>query len=124
MELSELKLEDFAGIDLPTISEVTFRRTYSVGQYATEHIELKKQVKLPDNAPDTVVNLLLAVEEAQLEYTAYVNLLAKGVITESQFKRRKDELNIIIQALAHKCETNGYAVESVLNSLGFEINNE
>lgn len=121
MDLTELKLEDFSAVTFPSLMEVTFSRKYPVGDYATECIGLKKQFKIPEGVPDVVTNVIMAIEQAQLEYTAYVNLLSKGIITAEKFATRKSELETTIRSLANKSEEMGYPLEATLNSLGLEL---
>lgn len=61
--LNRVKARRFSAVTFPSLMEVTFRRTYPVGQYATEHIELKKQFKIPEETPDVVTNVIMAIEQ-------------------------------------------------------------
>ena len=83
----------------------TFKKTINVRQYESEIIELEATVDMGDtNLLGAERMLVSAILQAQLEYTAYCNLVYKGLVTSSELSARKDQLISGVQAIKSKAE--------------------
>ncbi len=71
---------------------VTFKKTVLLRQYETEVIESTSTVKFDHPLIGIERMFVTAILEIQMEYTAYINLTTKGLITNTQFQQRKEEL--------------------------------
>lgn len=71
---------------------VTFKKTVLLRQYETEVIESTSTVKFDHPLVGIERMFVTAILEIQMEYTAYINLTTKGLITNTQFQQRKEEL--------------------------------
>lgn len=71
---------------------VTFKKTVLLRQYETEVIESTSTVKFEHPLIGIERMFVTAILEIQMEYTAYINLTTKGLITNTQFQQRKEEL--------------------------------
>lgn len=71
---------------------VTFKKTVLLRQYETEVIESTSTVKFEHPLVGIERMFVTAIIEIQMEYTAYINLTTKGLITNTQFQQRKEEL--------------------------------
>lgn len=71
---------------------VTFKKTILLRQYETEVIESTSTVKFDHPLVGIERMFVTAIIEIQMEYTAYINLTTKGLITNTQFMQRKEEL--------------------------------
>ena len=68
---------------------VTFKKTVLLRQYETEVIESTSTVKFDNPLVGIERMFVTAIIEIQMEYTAYINLASKGIITQSQLTERK-----------------------------------
>lgn len=89
------------GVNASTI-EACFKKTVKTREYETEVVELRANVDISPNASGVERMLATTLLQAQLEYTAYSNLAFKGIVTEAEFKRRKEELEKSVDAVAQK----------------------
>lgn len=89
-----------------TSSEIraTYKKTVLIRQYETEVIELETTLKVEDNLSGAERMFISAALQVQLEYTAYCQLAFKGLITETELKNRKKELEEGINAIKQKAE--------------------
>lgn len=71
---------------------VTFKKTVLIRDYETEVIEATNSVEFDHTLVGIERMFVCAIIEIQMEYTAYVNLASKGLITNSQLKERKKML--------------------------------
>lgn len=71
---------------------VTFKKTVLIRQYETEVIESTSTVKFDHPLVGIERMFVTAILEIQMEYTAYINFTTKGLITNTQFQQRKEEL--------------------------------
>jgi hypothetical protein len=71
---------------------VTFKKTVLIRDYETEVIEATNTVEFDHPLIGIERMFVTAIIEIQMEYTAYINLVAKGLITNSQFAERKKML--------------------------------
>jgi len=83
---------------------VTFKKTVLIRDYETEVIEATNSVEF-DHALVGVERMFVsAIIEIQMEYTAYVNLVSKGLITGSQLKERKRMLEESLYSIKIKAD--------------------
>lgn len=68
---------------------VTFKKTVLLRQYETEVIESTSTVKFDHPLIGIERMFVTAILEIQMEYTAYINLASKGIITQTQLSERK-----------------------------------
>lgn len=68
---------------------VTFKKTVLIRDYETEVIEATSSVEFEHPLVGIERMFVTAIIEIQMEYTAYVNLASKGIITQSQLTERK-----------------------------------
>ena len=71
---------------------VTFKKTVLIRDYETEVIEATNNVEFDHPLIGIERMFVTAILEIQMEYTAYINLTTKGLITNTQFQQRKEEL--------------------------------
>lgn len=71
---------------------VTFKKTVLIRDYETEVIEATNSVEFDHPLIGIERMFVTAILEIQMEYTAYINLTTKGLITNTQFQQRKEEL--------------------------------
>lgn len=82
--------------------EASFRKTVKTKEYETEVVEVRAKVDMEPNASGIDRMMGLALLEAQIEYSAYSNLVFKGVITEAEFAKRKEDIERSVNAVATK----------------------
>ena len=68
---------------------VTFKKTVLIRDYETEVIEATNSVEFEHPLVGIERMFVTAIIEIQMEYTAYINLASKGIITQSQPTERK-----------------------------------
>lgn len=71
---------------------VTFKKTVLIRDYETEVIEATNSVEFDHPLVGIERMFVAAILEIQMEYTAYVNLTSKGLITQTQLTQRKTML--------------------------------
>lgn len=84
---------------------VTFKKTVLLRQYETEVIESTSTVKFEHPLTGIERMFVTAILEIQMEYTAYINLTTKGLITNTQFQQRKEELEQSLYNIKVKADT-------------------
>lgn len=84
---------------------VTFKKTVLLRQYETEVIESTSTVKFDHPLIGIERMFVTAILEIQMEYTAYINLTTKGLITNTQFQQRKEELEQSLYNIKVKADT-------------------
>jgi len=83
---------------------VTFKKTVLIRDYETEVIEATNSVEF-DHALIGIERMFVcAIIEIQMEYTVYVNLVSKGLITNSQLKERKKVLEQSLYSIKVKAD--------------------
>ena len=81
-----------------------FKKTVNVKQYETEVVELESSVDI-DRGLNGVERMLVAsIMQAQMEYTGYVQMYCKGLVTQSQLAERKLNLESDINTIKAKGE--------------------
>lgn len=83
---------------------VTFKKTVLLRQYETEVIESTSTVEFDHPLIGIERMFVTAIIEIQMEYTAYVNLTAKGLITQSQLTQRKEMLEQSLYSIKYKAD--------------------
>lgn len=68
---------------------VTFKKTVLIRDYETEVIEATNSVEFDHPLIGIERMFVTAILEIQMEYTAYINLASKGIITQTQLSERK-----------------------------------
>lgn len=86
------------------VVEVTFRKTIQKRQYEPETIEVSTSMVLEDDVSGPERALITAVLQSQVEYSAMVNLVFKGSITEKELADRREELESCVNSLKNKAE--------------------
>lgn len=89
------------GADVSTI-EAVFKKTVKTREFETEVIELRANVDIEPNASGIERMMALTLLQAQLEFTAYSNLAYKGIVTESEFNKRKECLESEVNTVINK----------------------
>ena len=83
---------------------VTFKKTVLIRDYETEVIEATNSVEFDHPLVGIERMFVTAILEIQMEYTAYINLTAKGLITNTQFQQRKEELEQGLYSIKFKAD--------------------
>ena len=84
---------------------VTFKKTVLLRQYETEVLESTTSVKLDHPITGIERMFITAMLEIQMEYTAYVNLASKGIVTQSQLLQRKQMLEEGLFNIKYKADS-------------------
>lgn len=83
----------------------SFKKTVLVRQYETEVVEYSTVLKIEKPISGAERVLISAMLQIQLEYSAYVDLVYKGYVTENEFNQRKTALTEEINNLTRKAES-------------------
>jgi hypothetical protein len=83
---------------------VTFKKTVLIRDYETEVIEATNTVEFDHALVGIERMFVTAILEIQMEYTAYVNLTSKGLITQSQLIERKAMLEESLYNIKFKAD--------------------
>lgn len=83
----------------------TFKKTVLIKQYETEVIELETTIKIDEKLTGAERMFITAMMQVQLEYTAYIQLAMKGLITQTELNNRRLQLEESLQALKTKAES-------------------
>ena len=83
---------------------VTFKKTVLISDYETEVIEATNSVEFDHPLIGIERMFVTAILEIQMEYTAYVNLASKGIITQSQLTERKTMLEQSLYTIKVKAD--------------------
>lgn len=81
-----------------------FRKSILIKDYHPEEVELTAELDVGDSVTGMDRVLITAILEAQLEITAYMNLLFKGYIEQDVYDARLKKLTLEINVLADKYE--------------------
>ena len=82
----------------------SFKKTVFIRQYESEVMELETTLKLDKPITSVERMVLSSILSIQLEYTAYVQLAYKGLVTVSELDARRDSLEKAFLALKSKGE--------------------
>lgn len=83
---------------------VTFKKTVLIRDYETEVIEATNSVEFDKPLIGIERMFVSAIIETQMEYTTYVNLMSKGLITKSEFATRKQTLEETLFSIKYKAD--------------------
>lgn len=83
---------------------VTFKKTVLIRDYETEVIEATNSVEFDHPLIGIERMFVTAILEIQMEYTAYINLASKGIITQSQLTERKTMLEQSLYTIKVKAD--------------------
>ena len=87
-----------------SVVRASFKKTTLTKQYETEVIEQETILNFDKELPSAEKMFISAVAKAQLEYNTYTSLLAKGLVTQSEFNVRKQSLEYELTVLKSKIE--------------------
>lgn len=71
---------------------VTFKKTVLIRDYETEVIESTSTIEIDHPLTGIERMFISALLEVQMEYTAYINLASKGLVTNKELNERKSVL--------------------------------
>lgn len=103
----KIDMNDIMQASLGEISnklEVTFKKTVLIRDYETEVIESTTTVELDHSITGIERMFITAILQIQMEYMAYCNLAAKGIVTSIQLSERKKMLEEGIYAIKYKAD--------------------
>lgn len=83
---------------------VTFKKTVLIRDYETEVIESTITVDLEEELTAIERMFVTALLQVQMEYTAYCNLAAKGIVTVQQLAERKAMLEEGLYNIKYKAD--------------------
>lgn len=83
---------------------VTFKKTVLIRDYETEVIESTITVDLEEELTAIERMFVTALLQVQMEYTAYCNLAAKGIVTVQQLTERKAMLEEGLYNIKYKAD--------------------
>lgn len=83
---------------------VTFKKTVLIRDYETEVIESTTSVELDHPVSAIERMFITALLQIQMEYTAYINLATKGIVTPNQLAQRKQMLEEGLYSIKHKAD--------------------
>lgn len=81
---------------------VVFQKKTAVKQYEPEMIEVESTLRVDKTMSGEDRMIASAILLAQVEYTAFVELLAKKQVSSEEFMARKKELEAGMQAIYNK----------------------
>lgn len=102
-----INMDDIMNASLGEVSNklsVTFKKTVLVRDYETEVMEAVTSVELDHGVTGIERMFITAILEIQMEYTAYINLAAKGIVTQSALEQRKKNLEDGLYAIKYKAD--------------------
>lgn len=105
---SNIKLDDVLASNFGEASSTiraTFKKTVLLRQYETEVIELESTVTFDKPLSSAERFLLSAILKTQLEYTAYCDMVYKGLVTQTEFENRRKVLEDSMNAIKEKAES-------------------
>lgn len=84
--------------------KAVFKKTINIKQYESEVIELESTLTVDEQLTGAERALVTAILQAQLEYTAYINLGFKAQISQQDLDSRKTALENEVAILKQKAE--------------------
>ena len=105
--INKIDMDSILSASLGEVSNkltVTFKKTVLIRDYETEVIEATNSVEFDHPLVGIERMFVAAILEIQMEYTAYINLTAKGLISNTQFKQRKEELEQGLYSIKFKAD--------------------
>lgn len=107
MENNTISMDRIMNASIGEISNeltVTFKKTVLLRQYETEVIESSTTVKIDKTVSAIERMFITAMLQIQMEYTAYINLATKGLVTKSQLAERKEMLEQSLYSIKYKAD--------------------
>lgn len=83
---------------------VTFKKTVLIRDYETEVIEATNSVEFDHPLIGIERMFVAAILEIQMEYTAYINLATKGIVTQSELAMRRKSLEEGLYSIKYKAD--------------------
>lgn len=83
---------------------VTFKKTVLIRDYETEVIEATSSVEFDHPLIGIERMFVTALLQTQMEYTAYVSLASKGLVSEAALKQRKKMLEEEMYTIKYKAD--------------------
>lgn len=84
--------------------EITFKKTVLIRDYETEVIEATSTVEFDHELKGIERMFVAAIIEIQMEYSTYISLASKGIVTKSELALRKQTLEEALYALKYKAD--------------------
>lgn len=106
-ENKSISMDDVMNASFGEVSNkmtVTFKKTVLVRDYETEVIEATTSLDLDHTVSGIERMFITAVLEIQMEYTVFINLTTKGLVTQKQLVNRKKELEDALNAIKVKAD--------------------
>lgn len=106
-DINKISMDDVMEASFGEVSNnitVTFKKTVLIRNYETEVIEATNNVAFEKPLSGIERMFVCAVIEMQMEYTVYVNLMSKGLITKTEFSNRKQRLEEALYSIKFKAD--------------------
>ena len=106
-DINKISMDDVMEASFGEVSNnitVTFKKTVLIRDYETEVIEATNNVVFEKPLSGIERMFVCAVIEMQMEYTVYVNLMSKGLITKTEFSNRKQRLEEALYSIKFKAD--------------------
>lgn len=82
--------------------KITFKKTIKVREYETEVIEATNEIDVDSSISGIERVFISEILKVQLEYTIYVDLLARDMVTQHEFDERVQDINNTIWLLMQR----------------------
>lgn len=105
---NKISMDDVMQASIGEVSNkltVTFKKTVLIRDYETEVIEATTSVDLDKPLTGIERMFISAILQIQMEYTAYINLVSKGIVTKTQFEQRKTALEESLYSIKYKADS-------------------
>lgn len=105
---NKISMDDVMQASIGEVSNkltVTFKKTVLIRDYETEVIEATTSVDLDKPLTGIERMFVSAILQIQMEYTAYINLVSKGIVTKTQFEQRKTALEESLYNIKYKADS-------------------
>lgn len=83
---------------------VTFKKTVLIRDYETEVIEATSTVELEHPLKGIERMFVTGIMQVQLEYTVYISLQSKGLVTNTEMALRKKSMEEELYAIKYKAD--------------------
>lgn len=104
---NKISMEQVMNASLGEVSNkltITFKKTVLIRDYETEVIEATNSVEFDHNLIGIERMFVSAIIEMQMEYTTYINLVSKGLITQTEFASRRKTLEEALFSIKFKAD--------------------
>ena len=89
----------------------TFKKTVKIREYESEAFEASTRLIVPKTLTGIERMVISAILKAQMEYTVYLDLYEKGLVTETEFNDRKEQLDSELYSLHLEAANKGIEVK-------------